>query len=225
MWVLLGTTLSTSFLDCLNPTAIAQQMLLQAMVKRKRHALFFILGIGLANYLLGLAVYYGILSWVTQLVKDAAARFPLYTYGTEAAVGLLCAAIGFYLICKTRRSGSPEGREETKTPSALTPLSLFCMGAAFCGLELTSALPYFGFLTVLAGYGLAFPYVAVFLLLYDFIYILPLLLVYWGYNRLRGTAFITRLERVLGRVAAYVVPVVLTAVGVLLLVHGAYSLI
>lgn len=74
MLVLLGTTLSTSFIDCLNPTAIAQQMLLQAMVKRKRHALFFIFGIGLANYLLGLAVYYGVLSWVTQLVRDEIGR-------------------------------------------------------------------------------------------------------------------------------------------------------
>lgn len=225
MWVLLGTTLSASFLDCLNPTAIAQQMLLQAMVKRKQHALFFIFGIGLANYLLGLAVYYGVLSWVTQLVRDAAARFPLYAYGAEAAAGLICAVIGLFLIRKTRRSGNTEGQEEAKTPAALTPLSLFLMGAAFCGIELTSALPYFGFLTVLAGYNLAFPFVAAFMLLYDFIYILPLLLVYWGYNRLRGTAFITRLERVLGRVAAYVVPVVLTAAGVFLFVHGGWSLL
>ena len=153
MLVLLGTTLSTSFIDCLNPTAIAQQMLLQAMVKRKRHALFFIFGIGLANYLLGLAVYYGVLSWVTQLVRDAAARFPAYTYGAEAAAGLVCAAIGIFMIRRTRRS-SAEAADETKTPTSLTPLSLFLMGAVFCGLELTSALPYFGFLAVLAGYGL-----------------------------------------------------------------------
>lgn len=34
MWFLLGTTLTASFFDSLNPSAIAQQMLLQAMVKR-----------------------------------------------------------------------------------------------------------------------------------------------------------------------------------------------
>ena len=49
MLILLGTTLTTSFLDCLNPSAIAQQMLLQAMVKNKRHIWFFILGIALAR--------------------------------------------------------------------------------------------------------------------------------------------------------------------------------
>ena len=56
MLLLLGTTLTASFFDSLNPSAIAQQLLLQAMVKRKRHVLFFILGIGLANLLLGLGV-------------------------------------------------------------------------------------------------------------------------------------------------------------------------
>ena len=45
MLILLGTTLTTSFFDCLNPSAIAQQMMLQAMVNNKRHTLFFIFGI------------------------------------------------------------------------------------------------------------------------------------------------------------------------------------
>ena len=44
MWMLLGSTVATSFLDSLNPSAIAQQMLLQAMVKNKRHIWFFIGG-------------------------------------------------------------------------------------------------------------------------------------------------------------------------------------
>ena len=42
MLVLLGTTITASFFDSLNPSAIAQQMLLQAMVKNKRHILFFL---------------------------------------------------------------------------------------------------------------------------------------------------------------------------------------
>lgn len=60
MWFLLGTTLTASFFDSLNPSAIAQQMLLQAMVKKKRHIWFFICGIGTANLIMGLAIYYGI---------------------------------------------------------------------------------------------------------------------------------------------------------------------
>lgn len=39
MWFLLGTTLTASFFDSLNPSAIAQQMLLQAMVPCHRRGL------------------------------------------------------------------------------------------------------------------------------------------------------------------------------------------
>lgn len=43
MWFLLGTTLTASFFDSLNPSAIAQQMLLQAMVKKEAPYLVFYL--------------------------------------------------------------------------------------------------------------------------------------------------------------------------------------
>ena len=76
MLVLLGTTIWVSFFDSLNPSAIAQQMLLQSMVKNKRHVWFFILGIGLANAAMGLAVYYGVAAWVSKLLAAASAAFP-----------------------------------------------------------------------------------------------------------------------------------------------------
>ena len=71
MWLLLGTTITASFFDSLNPSAIAQQMLLQAMVKQKRHTLYFILGIGTANLAMGLAIYYGIAAWAPALAACA----------------------------------------------------------------------------------------------------------------------------------------------------------
>lgn len=88
-------------------------------------------------------------------------------------------------------------------------------------MELTSALPYFGFLAVLAQYRLAFLPTFLFILLYDFMYVLPLILLYFGYNRLQGTAAIQKLERALGRVSAYLVPVIVNLAGVLLAGYGA----
>ena len=76
MWILLGTVITTSFFDSLNPSAIAEQMLLQAMVKNKRHIWFFILGIGTANLALGLAIYYGIATWVSKLLFKAIELYP-----------------------------------------------------------------------------------------------------------------------------------------------------
>lgn len=227
MLVLLGTTITASFVDSLNPSAIAQQMLLQAMVKNKRHILFFILGLGLANLAMGLAVYYGIATWVSRLLSALTAACPIAVYGTELGIGVLCLCVGIRLIVKTRRGSKSTGGEEgtPKVPARLAPLSLFFMGAVFCAVELTSALPYFGFLAVLAGYNLLFPLVFGFIGLYNFVYVFPLILLYFGYNRLQGTAAIQRLEGVLTRVSAYIVPGAVSLLSILLVVHSVCSLL
>lgn len=85
MWLLLGTTITASFFDSLNPSAIAQQMLLQAMVKQKRHTLYFILGIGTANLAMGLAIYYGVAAWASVLLKKFTDAYPQYVYGAAVA--------------------------------------------------------------------------------------------------------------------------------------------
>ena len=224
MLILLGTTLTTSFLDCLNPSAIAQQMLLQAMVKNKRHIWFFILSIALANLFLGLAIYYGIAAWAALLLSQAVAAHPLFVHGAELLIGLLCTFFGVHLLHKTRRNNACASGE-AKSPSSLAPLSLFALGAAFCAVELTSALPYFGFLALLASYNLHFAPVLCFMLLYNFVYIFPLVLLYLGYNRLKGTVLIQKLERALSRISAYIVPAVICLVSVLLMAHGAIALL
>ena len=132
------------------------------------------------------------------------------------------------MIVKTSRSQNSGGKEERaapKPPAQLAPLPLFLMGAAFCFVELTSALPYFGFLALLAGYQLIFPLVFAFILLYNFIYILPLLLLYWGYRRLQGTKAIQRLESLLSKVSLYIVPCAISLFSAVLVFHGINALL
>lgn len=222
MLLLLGAALTASFLDCLNPTAIAQTLLLQAMAPKKRHTLFFILGIGLANLLLGLSVYFGLIAWATQALSRLAAAYPVPLRAAQAAAGAVLLLLGLRLL---RRARCGTADAQAAAPASLAPLSLFLLGAAFCFLELSSALPYFGFLALLGSRAPALPVVLLFLLLYTFVYVLPLLLVYAGYNALRGTALLQRLERVLQRVSAYVVPGVLSAFAAFLLLHGLFSLL
>ncbi len=228
MFVLLGATIAASFVDSLNPTAIVQQMFLQAAVNNKRNTLYFVLGIGLANVALGLAIYYGIVSWVSHLLAVLTGRYPLPMYGSEVVLGTICLILGIYLTARTHRANAASGYEtlETATPPAqLTPASLFIMGAGFCFLELTSALPYFGFLALLAGYDLIFPAVLAFIMFYSFIYAFPLIVVYAAYNRLQGTALIRKIESVLGKISAYIVPVVVGLLGAYLLVNGVIALL
>ena len=136
MWFLLGTTLTASFFDSLNPSAIAQQMLLQAMVKKKRHIWFFICGIGTANLIMGLAIYYGIATWVSKFLTKIVNAYPLYVYGAAAIGGIVLLGAGIWLIIKTRQSNAGKnnnGCEETenvKAPAQLSPVSLFIMGTS-----------------------------------------------------------------------------------------------
>ena len=227
MWMLFGTSITTSFFDSLNPSAIAQQLLLQAMVKNKRHIWFFILGIGVTNLALGLAIYYGIATWVSRLLSMVLETYPWYVYGAALGAGILCVLLGVRLIVKTKLAAKNDIREtgEIKKPAQLSPLSLFFLGAAFCAVELTSAFPYFGFLAMLTNYQLTVPLVLFFMLIYNFMYVLPLILLYFGYNKLQGTTMIKRIENLLIKIAAYVVPVVVTLIGILLLYYGMSSLI
>ena len=77
MLLLLGAAITASFFDSLNPSAIAEQILLQTMVRNKRHILFFIAGIGFANLAMGLAIYYGAANWASQAYSSITADYPL----------------------------------------------------------------------------------------------------------------------------------------------------
>lgn len=230
MFLLFGTALTASFLDSLNPTAIAQYMLLLAAARKKSDTWFFTLGGGLMNIALGLAVYYGVTAQLARLLDWAAGNWPLQLYGAALLFGLGCLAVGLRLIARTRRAarageGPDAEADGSKLPAQLNPASLFVMGAVFCLLELTSALPYFGFLALLAGYRLPFLLVLFFITLYTFIYCLPLMLLYFGYNRLNGTAAIRRLERVLGKISSYIVPGAVSLAGTALVWYGAFPLL
>ena len=226
MLTLLATTLTTSFFDSLNPSAIAQQMVLQAMVKKKRHIWFFILGISLANILMGLAIYYGIAAWVSRLLEQGSTQYPIPFYGAETAAGVMIGGIGLWLLRKTIRQKTTADTAQTpKTPASLSPVSLFVLGAAFCMVELTSAMPYFGFLAILAEHQLAAPLVVAFVCLYTFVYAFPLILLYFVSNKVQGTGLIQRLERVLQKISRYIVPAAVCILGLFCLVHGAKNLL
>lgn len=98
------------------------------------------------------------------------------------------------------------------------------MGAAFCMVELTSAFPYFGFLALLTNYHLIVPLALLFMLIYNFMYVFPLILLYFGYNKLQGTTTIKKLESILNKVTSYILPVVVSLVGILFVYYGVISL-
>ncbi len=226
MLVLLGTTVTASFFDSLNPSAIAQQLLLQAMVKNKRYIWFFIFGIGLANFVMGVGIYFGVTAQLLQLWEQSVLRYPLLVRIVELFTGSLCLAAGIRMLARIKKCPALDTESTAKIPEyQLTPAALFFMGVGFCAVELTSALPYFGFLALLTGYQLAVPYVLGLILLYTFIYAFPLILLYLGYNRLCKTVLITRLEKALSRISAYILPAAFIILGAVLGINSGQALL
>ena len=225
MLALVGTVLVTSFLDSLNPSAIAQELLLLAIAPRKRDVWWFVAGIALANLALGLAIYLGIAALVTEVVSSLLSAYPLHAYAVAAIVGPLLLAVCARLVMQARSHRGEPTQDAPREPTDLGPLPLFAMGAAFCAVELTSALPYFGFMTLLASQQPPLPVAAAFLVAYNAVYAAPLVVLQLGYSRLRGTTLISTLEQALGRLASYVVPAVLGVVGLALAVYGITGLL
>lgn len=229
MIALLGITVVTSALDSLNPAAIAQQFVLQAAVEKKRWIWWFILGVGLTNFVSGILVYYGIAAMIETVLSFALESWPVQIRSLQLFIAALCLAFGIRQIIKIartqRKTDDAAASKEIKT--VLRPASLFALGIAFCGVELSSALPYFGFLAVLTGYHLDAGSLLGILLLYNIIYSLPLILIYFAYSWLQssGSRVLKKIEAVMSVVSDYLLPAVITLVGAFLTVNGITSLL
>ena len=219
MSVLVITCLSAGLLDSLNPSAIAQMMLIETMVRKKKNVWFFMLGIGLANFVLGLLILYGIVNVLESLLSIIVERHAGIVSSFALILSLALLIAGTVMLIKVIRKGSAknENQEVNSTGvSALSPAALFLMGAAFCLVEITSAFPYFGFIAMLNGHTVSFITSVLFLLFYNFLYVLPLILVHLAYSHLRGTGTIRKIENIMETVSRFIVPAFLIIISVIL---------
>ena len=195
MWTLLLSTILTSAADCLNPFAITQQFVLQGMVKKPKHIWFFIIPTGVVNLIGGFLAYFGLAS----LIKDAGATI-FNRYGNILLTAELIAGIAFLIgVCyiiqnkklealKTQMqtidskvSTKDDEAEAVNKIKSVSPAALVALGAGATISELTTALPYFAFLTILFNYKLSLVEVSLILILYNIIYTSPLILLYFIY--------------------------------------------
>lgn len=87
-------------------------------------------------------------------------------------------------------------------------ISMFFMESLFTLAELTTALPYFRFLTSLVSYNLNFFVILLLIFLYSFIYCLPLIVIYFVYIISKKTKFISKFESIMNKISSYVLPFV-----------------
>lgn len=149
-WSVLGITVGASLVDGINPIAIAQQFVLQSSAKNKHGILAYILGIGMTNFMFGVLFYFGLGDMLKELYKTIISSFPVALLIVSLVIGVL--AIGYGVGAMRRIGKKSANEEEIETPQKqLTSYQLFIIGIGACLAEITSALPYLTYSTLLVS--------------------------------------------------------------------------
>lgn len=238
MWGLLASTVLTSAVDSLNPIAITQQFVLQGMVKKPKHIWYFIIPTGIVNYIGGILAYIGLIALIGDFFGGMIKRYGQFLFVAELILGIVFLIAAGLLIQNnkmetlkkeilSRRSGADNDSEtdEAKTGRSIksvSPAALVVLGVSATISELMTALPYFAFLAILFHYRLAWFPVAVLLLVYNIIYMSPLMLLYFIYIKAqnRFDRLYTVIKREIKKWANILAPTLAGIIGIVLIYHS-----
>lgn len=234
--VLILTTIITSAADSLNPVAITQQFVLQSLVKKPKHIWFFILATGVTNFTGGLMVYYGLVAIVSTLFTTVLLTHQQNLLILELIAGIMMLILACYVVLDQRIKCAiykgqlqNEDNQEMKDQQiiaekikSVSPIALIVLGVLATITELATALPYFAFLAVLLNYKLTFLQVISILLLYNFIYSSPLMMLYFIYRKKQVLfdKLYKLIKKKVTKWASVVIPTLFIITGIVLLFHS-----
>lgn len=157
----------------------------------------FILATGVTNFTGGLMVYYGLVAIVSTLFTTVLLTHQQNLLILELIAGIMMLILACYVVLDQRIKCAiykgqlqNEDNQEMKDQQiiaekikSVSPIALIVLGVLATITELATALPYFAFLAVLLNYKLTFLQVISILLLYNFIYSSPLMMLYFIYRK------------------------------------------
>lgn len=239
MWGLLFSTLLTSAADSLNPVAITQQFVLQGMVRKPKHIWYFILPTGITNLIGGFLAYFGLVAFIGNFFNRFVNNYGHFLFIAELIFGMFfCIGSGFLMqsikinALKKQiqfiKSGKEVNDEKNDTEEAVhkiksvSPIALITLGVGATLSELTTALPYFAFLAILLNYQLSLLQVTFILVIYNTIYTMPLIILYFIYVKAQDK--FDRLYMVIKtqitKWANILAPMIVGVIGVILVFHS-----
>lgn len=234
--VLILTTIITSAADSLNPVAITQQFVLQSLVKKPKHIWFFILATGVTNFTGGLMVYYGLVAIVSTLFTTVLLTHQQNLLILELIAGIMMLILACYVVLDQRikcaiykgqlqNEDNQEMKEQqiiAEKIKSVSPIALIVLGVLATITELATALPYFAFLAVLLNYKLTFLQVISILLLYNFIYSSPLMMLYFIYRKKQVLfdKLYKLIKKKVTKWASVIIPTLFIITGIVLLFHS-----
>ncbi len=237
MWGLLISTVLTSAADSLNPFAITQQFVLQGMVKKPKDIWYFIIPTGVTNLIGGFLAYFGLISFIGKILSMF-----IEEYGQVLFIAEIILGIGFLIgaglliqnnkietlkkhISAVAKEGDKitESIKETSVKiKSVSPRALMALGIGATISELTTALPYFAFLAILFNYKLTFLQLSFILVIYNIIYTMPLIILYFVYIKAQDKFdYLYRvINKKITKWANIAAPLLTCLVGLILTYHG-----
>ncbi len=241
MFSLLIPTILTSTADSLNPFAITQQFVLQGMVKKSKHILYFTLTTGIVNFIGGFLAYYGLVAIIEKFMASIMNKYGQSIYILEFILGIGFLMGVFYFLQNKKiesihkqvellNPNNAQNNDERQVASkikSVTPISLIALGTIATISELTTALPYFAFLAILLNHSLSFIEVFFILVVYNFIYTSPLIALYILYikKQQRFDSIYTFFKKQITKWSLIIAPTVMGLIGGFLIFHSMTLLI
>jgi|GEM_PF-3025315 len=221
------TILMLAMIDAFNPATIATMMLLLPVVKKKWHSLIFVAGTYLAYFIFGFIVFIGVDKYIKSLFYILAERYVVYLglVGITVAVILIIVAVflSVRLINRIIKKEEKQTDYMGQVVKMVNPLSLAALAIFSTLSDMPTAIPYFGFISLLSASGANLPVALGFFIVYCLIYVLPMLILYIVFSLIRGERF-DRIEgvsrRAINAAAEFLLPIMLLFIGILLLWNG-----
>ncbi|RVU54508.1 GAP family protein [Anaerosphaera multitolerans] len=229
MFGLLASTVVTSAADSINPIAITEQFVLQGMVKRTKDIWYFIIAIGTTNFLGGLLAYFGLISVISEFMGGVIARYGTTIYLIELVIGVAFVLSTLYLVYFGFNKKTEKEDDENKIfdkIKSVTPKSLVLLGIVATISELTTALPYFAFLSILFNYNLEFINVIFIMVVYNIVYSMPLIIMYIIYIKAKDkfdTIYLV-IKTNMNKLSRVLAPAITAVIGIILISHSAFTI-
>lgn len=241
MWGLAASTIITSIADSANPIAITQQFVLQGMVKKPKHIWYFIIPTGLTNLIGGFLAYFGLITFIGDFFGMLITQYGQAIFTGELILGIAFLISVCYMLLRTEitllqkqiqspasgGSGNDDEKEAARKIKSVSPVALITLGVGATISELTTALPYFAFLTILFNYQLTLLQVTFILILYNTVYTMPLMILYFVYIKSQDSfdRLYSVIKSQITKWANIIAPAVTSIIGILLIFHSVSLLI
>ncbi|MFD2703438.1 GAP family protein [Paenibacillus urinalis] len=215
MVTIIMSMIGWGLLDSLNPSTIATMILLMPLVTRRQHAWYYIGATFFIYFLFGLLSLWGAERFVAPLIMSIMVKVEPFIGWLELAAAVLMLGFGITLAWRSWmrwKRKVPLPNWVGRSARFVNPVSLLLLAAGSTLVDLPTALPYGAFIATLATLENQTTIEPLFLLIYSFLYILPMILVYIVFVKLdnsRYQLFEVKFKRVMNATIAIAMPLLL----------------